>query len=246
MKKLLLITLALYTQLLFCATSEQVEQYLSISQAEEELLSLESQFSAMQNGFSARTDEEDKTYDMQLLSIRFNEYIEKNLSENEMDSILQNYKNVIFLQFISALSDNNYEKNASALYVTTLQDDPEANTRINLVEKISKKINNKEAIIIMFDELIKPLIENSKGGDKLGDTYLKDRKESYLKTMLLAAKNKTFLAAKDFSIEELEVLLEVAQTPAMGYEIKAVSAATAYALRDFFLSMASRYDISKH
>jgi len=52
MKKLLLITTIL-TQLLFSATPEQVEHYLSITNAEEELLELESQSSSMQNNFQA-------------------------------------------------------------------------------------------------------------------------------------------------------------------------------------------------
>ncbi len=245
LKQLLII--ALFIQVLFAATLEQVEQYLSISNAEEELLLLESQFSAMQNGFSQDNNaSENETYEMQMLSLRFKEYIQTHLSENEMAEVLQSYKNVIFLQFISATSVNNADNNETENYINTLKENPEASVRIELVEKINSEINNKESMVLMFDELMKPLMQNAKGGDKLDDEYMKQRRESYMKTMIESSNNETLYATKDFSIEELEKLLEVAQTPAIGYEMKAVYGATAYALKDFFLTMASRYDISKH
>ena len=245
MKRLLII--ALFIQVLFAATLEQVEQYLSISNAEEELLLLESQFSAMQNGFSQDNNtSENETYDMQMLSLRFKEYLQTHLSENEMTEVLQSYKNVIFLQFISATSVNSADSNETESYIKTLKENPESGVRIELVEKINSEVNNKESMVVMFDELMKPLMQSAKGGENLDDAYMKQRRESYMKSMIESANNETLYATKDFSIEELEKLLEVAQTPAIGYEMKAVYGATAYALKEFFLSMASRYDISKH
>ena len=240
----LIIIITLLTQLLFCATPEQVEQYLSISNAEEELLALESQFSSMQNGFSQ--DENTSTYDMQMLSVRFRDYIERHLSENEMTEVLENYKNVVFLQYISAVSAPDYDQNASDSYTNTIKEDPEAGTRMEIVEKINKKLNNEEAILIMFDELMKPLMQSAKGGQDLDDAYMKTRREAYKKARIESSKNETLYATKDFSMEELEELLTITQTPAMGHEVKAVYGATAFALKEFFLSMASRYDISKH
>lgn len=250
LKLILFITLFIQyfsTSTLMAATPEQVEQYLSISNAEEELLLLESQFSAMQNGFSQDNNaSENETYDMQMLSLRFKEYIQTHLSENEMAEVLQSYKNVIFLQFISATSVNSVESNQTENYIKTLKQNPEASLRIELVEKISSEINNKESMIVMFDDLMKPLMQNAKGGENLDDEYMKQRRESYMRSMVESSNNETLYATKDFSIEELEKLLEISQNPAIGYEMKAIYGATAYALKEFFLSMASRYDISKH
>ncbi len=240
----LFITLILLTQLLFSATQEQIEHYLSVSNAEEELLSLEAQFSFMQNSFSQ--DENTSTYDMQLLSVRFRDHIERHLSENEMTEVLENYKNVVFLQYVSALSSENYDQNDSDTYTNSIKADPEAGTRLELVDKISNKLNNEESIIVMFDELMKPLMQNAKGGQKLDDEYMKKRRESYMKSRVEDSKKETLYATKDFTMEELEELLSIAETPASNYEVKAVYGATAYALKEFFLSMASRYDISKH
>ncbi len=249
MKKLLLITAAL-TQLLYSATPEQVERYLSISNAEEELLGLESQFSRMQNNFQAsqsNTSKEKETYDMQMLPIRFKEYIEKHLSENEMDEILQTYKNVVFLQFTSAISTttDNDPKEVEA-YVKTFENNESSAVRMEIVEKINTKINNKESITLMYDELIKPLIQAASGGEKLDDETMKKSKETYLKSMIEKSKNDTLFATKDFTMEELEELLKVAQTPAIDHEVKAIYGGMAFALKEFFLTLANGYDISKH
>jgi len=244
-KKLLIIIL--FSQLLYSATAEQVEHYLSISSAEEELLLLESQFSQMQSGFSQDGNaSENKTYEMELISIRFRDYLQTHLSENEMDEVLQTYKNVLFLQFISARNDKSFDQNETDTYINTLKEDPESETRKALVEKISQEINDKESMIQIFDELMKPLMQNAKGGDKLDDATMKKRREAYMKAMVESSKKETLFATRDFSMEELDTLLEIAKTTAIDHETKAVFGATAYALQEFFLSMASRYDISKH
>ncbi len=247
MKKILL-TLTLLTQLQYAATPEQIEQYLMVSNAEEELLSLESQFSAMQNGFKKEENAtENKIYDMQMLTLRFKEYLETHISEDEMVQILENYKNVILLQFVSASSETqNRDQNETTSYITTLKADPEAETRIDIIKKISNELYSKEAMLVMFDELMKPLMQNGIGGNKMGDEILKGAKEDYINTMIEVSSDETLYATKDFSMEELEELLKIAQTPAIDHETKAVFGAMAYALKEFFMSLSSRYDVNKH
>lgn len=247
--KRLLLTLTLLTHFNFAATPEQVEQYLSVSNAEEELLSLQSQFSAMQNAFTQQdiNASNDNTYDMQMLSIRFKDYLQKHLSEDEMNAILENYKNVILLQFVSASSEaEKHDQNETMVYVEQLKASPESADRITLVEKISKALYSKEAMVIMFDELMKPLMENGIGGQKMSKKMLDATKKNYLKMMTEVSKAETLYASKDFTMEELEELLKIAQTPAINHETKAVFGAMAYALKEFFMSLASRFDVKKH
>lgn len=244
MKKLLLLFI-FSSHFLWSATAEQVEYYISISSAEEELLLLESQFSAMQNGFSQDANNEKSTYDMELLSIRFKDYLQRNLSENEMDEILENYKNIVYLQFVSTAMASP-EQNETESYIKALQNDEEAKVRVEILEDINNALHNKESMIVMFDELMKPLMQNAIGGADMNDEMMEQRRVSYMKSITENAKKETLYNLKEFSIQELEELLSIVKTPAMNHEVKAVYGATAYALKEFFLSMASRYDISKH
>lgn len=244
MHKLLLIFI-FSSHLLWSATAEQVEHYISISTAEEELLLLESQFSAMQNGFSEDANGEKKTYDMELLSVRFKDYLQRNLSENEMDEVLENYNNVVYLQFVSTAMISP-EQNETEAYIKSLKEDDESKARVEILEDINNALHNKDSMIVMFDNLMKPLMQNGIGGADMSDEMMKQRRASYMKSMVENAKKETLYNLKEFSIEELKELLDVVKRPSMGYEVKAVYGATAYALKEFFLSMASRYDISKH
>jgi len=243
-KQLLIITLL--TQFLFCATPEQVERYISISNSEEQLITLESQFSQMQNNINSISKEESDTYDMQLLSIRFREYLQKNISENEMDEIMEQYKNVVLLQFVSVQNDADYDEDAAKAYMEELQTEENATVRMDLLNEISEKLYKKENIGILFDDLMKPLMQNSKGSSQIDDDVMKKSKEAYIKKMIESGKIETVYSSREFSIEELEELLKIVKTPAIDQESSVIFAATAYALKEFFLSMASRYDVSKH
>ncbi|SFV52099.1 hypothetical protein MNB_SV-8-869 [hydrothermal vent metagenome] len=239
----------LLSNLIFSATPEQVEQYISVSNSEEQLIALEGQFSKMQNNLNrleSNTSEASENYDMQLLSIRFREYLQKNISEDEMNEILKQYKSILLLQFVSAQNDPDFDPKVAANYVKELQKNPEASVRIELAEKIANALYKKESVTILFDNLIKPLMRNSIGGNKINDEIMKKSRDSYIKMMSEQGKTETIYLTKDFTQDELEALLKIVQTPAIDHESKAVFGAMAYALKEFFLSMASRYDVSKH
>ncbi len=242
--KILLITLLL-SSFLFSATSEQVEKYLSVSSSEEQLIELESQFSQMQRSINS-TSSDSSDYDMQLLSIRFREYLQKNISEDEMDEILAQYRSVVLLKFVSVQNDTEYDEKEAEAYMRTLQTEENATLRVDLLEKISEKLYNKENLGILFDNLMKPLLQNSKGAQDISDEMMQKSKEAYIKRKIEAGKLETIYMTKEFTIAELEALLDVVKTSAMERESKAVFGATAYALQEFFLSLASRYDASKH
>ena len=241
-----LLIIILFTQLLFSATPEQIERYISISNSEEQLITLESQFSQMQNNINQISKEEPGTYDMQLLSIRFREYLQKNVSENEMDEIMKQYKNVVLLQFTSVQNDAEYDEEEAKVYMQELQTEENATVRMGLLDEISEKLYKKENIGILFDDLMKPLMQNSKNSAQIDDETMKKSKEAYIKRMIASGKVETAYSTREFSIEELEELLKIVKTPEIDHESKVVFSATAYALREFFLSIANRYDVSKH
>jgi len=244
MNKILLSILV--STLLFSATPEQVEQYLSVSYSEEQLIELEEQFSIMQNNLNSRDANTSSSYDMQMLPIRFREYLQKNLSEDEMDEIIKQYRNILLMRFISAQNDSEYDPKLAASYVKKLEKDTDASVRIKLAKKIGEALYNKENIGILFDNLMKPLMQNSIGGEKINKESMKQGRENYIKMMIETGKIETLYATKEFTVEELDALLKLVKTSAMEHESKAVFGATAYALKAFFLSIANRYDLSKH
>ena len=249
MIKKTIFSLLLLSQTLFCATPQQVEQYISVSNSEGQLIALESQFSQMQssiNNFKAKEDKEVETYDMQLLSIRFREYIEKNISEDEMNEVLKQYKNVILLKFVSVQNDSEYNEEEAKLYMEKLKTEDNASIRLDLLDDVSSQLYKKENIGILFDNLMLPLLTNSKNAKNVDKQLVKKTKEAYIKRMTESGKIETAYSTKEFTIEELEDLLGIVNRPSIDHESEVVFAATAYALKEFFLSIANRYDASKH
>ncbi len=244
----ILLLFTLLSQLLYSATEEQVEQYLQVSSSEEQLITLESQFSQMQQNINSIKKEESASdeYDMQLLSIRFKEYIQKNLSEDEMNEVLKQYRNVVLLKFVSVQNDTEYDEKLAQAYKKELETEDNASVRLDLLDKISNTLYNPENIGILFDNLMKPLLQNSMGGEKISDKRLKTNKEAYIKRNIADGKLETIYMSREFTLEELERLLDIVKTPAIERESKVIFGATAYALQEFFLSLASRYDPSKH
>jgi hypothetical protein len=245
MKKILL-ALTLISHLLLAATPEQVEKYLSVSYSEEQLIELEEQFSIMQNNLNSSDENSSSTYDMQMLPIRFREYLQKNLSEDEMDEIIRQYRNVLLMRFISSQNDSEYDPKLAESYVKSIEKDSDAAVRIELAEKIGEALYKKESIGILFDNLMKPLMQNSIGGTKINEESLKQSRENYIEMMKKTGRIETIYATRDFTVEELDELLKIINTPVMERESKAVFGATAYALKEYFLSIANRYDLSKH
>ncbi len=244
MKKILYITLFV-SSALFSATPKQVDQYLLFSHSEEQLINLETQFSQMENRiYGSNTDATE--YDTQMLSIRFREYLERELSESEMNDVLQNYKNETFLKFVYETSGNSYDRSAAAQYIARLKENPESKTRIDLIEKINNFYSNKDGIISIFNTIVKPIMTKMMPA-KTDSKFLKKIQKRYVKAMRESSRREILYDTRNFTIEELDKLLKVMETPAMDHEIKAVYGAMSYSLQDFIKSIASRISqVHKH
>ena len=237
MKKILSILLLLVSTLI-AATPEQVEHYLMLSHAEEDLLDLESSFAAMQR----RMDEKDgsgTTYDTELLTVRFREHLQKNLSESEMEKVLENYKSPALLKFVYESSDPEGDFMEILKYAKEAKANPELKSRLGIIKKINQHYSNKEAIVQMFDTLIVPVMKRMKPDDS-NEEGIKKMREKYLDSMIKNAYDQILYATREFGTEELDALLEITKTPAMGYETKAIYGAMAYAMQEFMVQMADR------
>jgi len=237
MKKIFSI-LFLLISTLFAATPEQVEHYLMLSHAEEDLIELESSFSAMQNRMDAK-DSNGTSYDTELLTVRFREKLQSTLSEDEMEKVLANYKSPALLKFVYESSDPEGDFMEIQKYAKEAKANPELESRISIIKKINQYYSNKEAIIQMFDTLIVPIMKRMKPNDS-DEKQIKKMRETYLDAMIKNAYRQILYATREFSTEELDELLEIAKTPAMGYETKAVYGAMAYAMQEFMENMAAR------
>ena len=242
-KIILLLSFSLFV---YGATDEQIEQYLSVSNSQEQLVALEESFSSMQNALNQETNET-KNYDMQMLTLRFKEKLASELSDDEMKEVLDNYNSLVYLQFTSAASEQEQADSETIdKYIQQLQKDETAHDRLSIIEEIGKHVYNKEYLSDYFDALIAPLYGNSGTQQKEYESFVKNTKKGYMEMMQKEGERHIIYALREFTIEELEELLKVLKRPSVDHEMKAVYKAMAYALQEYFKSLASRFDPSQH
>jgi len=121
MKKILFL-IGIISSTIFAATPEQVDRYLLLSHSDEQLANLETQFTQMQNRIVG-DDSNITEYDTQMLTIRFKEKLQEEISDNEMDDILQNYKNPTLLKFVYETSGGIDDPNALRQYLSQIKKD---------------------------------------------------------------------------------------------------------------------------
>ena len=239
MKKILFL-LGVISSTMFAATPEQVDRYLLLSHSDEQLANLETQFTQMQNRIVG-DDGNITEYDTQMLTIRFKEKLQEEISDNEMDDILQNYKNPTLLKFVYETSGGIDDPNALRQYLSQIKTDPASKERIKIVEKINEVYSNKDGLTELYKSMFEPFIQKMIPGKK-DPKKMKEMEKKYLDSMKEVYKMQLLYSTRDFTKEELDELLKVMKTPAMNHEIRATYGAIAYAMKDFMHTMVNRLE----
>ena len=229
----------------FAATQEQVERYLSVSNAEEQILQMQSQFDKMQEMFMQK-DKNITRYETQLIMDRFKRSIAKELSEDEMNEVLENYKNLLYLQFNSLSAQEPNFDDMDNYFKEARQSVEDMEQRVEIIRDITKYIVSKENLKIYFDDLIKPLYKGGKGAKNVDDNYLKKIENRYVKNMQSKSENEYLYLLRDMSTDELKQLDEFIKKSSVEMEIKADFRALSYALKEFFSNFIQSFNVRKH
>ncbi len=245
MKKTWIILLASASMLL-AATPEQVERYLLVSGSEDQLIEFEQQIDSMGQMFAAKGgDDVPLMQDSQMIPIRFREYIQKNLSEDEMDEVLDNYKHDVLRKIVSA-SVLMEEPDTIASYrqfLKQIKEEPLPANRTESVKTIIKQLYDEKQLIEFFDKMFLPMVKkmaevsgqdiSKKQIDDLGKRFVKKMRESNVNAMLFMT--------RDFSDDELQELKEVSGNSATSHETRAVFGGIVYALDEAMRNITNRF-----
>jgi hypothetical protein len=234
----------LFLSPLFGATPQQIESYLSLSPTQEELIEIERSFRTLQENLQQQNPSlEHQTYDMQLLTLRFKEAMEKALSQEEMAEVLENYHHILYLRFIALQQTSQYPQESTLAYEKALEDEPQ---RKALLEKIHQILYAKAYLSTLFDGMMKPLLGiNQQSTPQEQEDFTKMR-EAFIETKQKEHQKETFFMLQEFTLEELEALLLFLQKPSVQKENRAVASSLSFAMEAFFQTLSLRYRKSAH
>ncbi len=245
MKKILFFVSSV--MLLNGATPEQVEKYLLISGSEDQLVEFEQMIDGMGQMFASQgVSGAPLMQDSQMLSIRFKEYLQRNLSEDEMNEIMENYKHDVLRKLVGAqvLMEEPDTIDAYRQFLIRIQSDPLPTNRTEIVKSIVKKLYDEKTLIEFFDKMFVPMVDKTYTmlGRKLNDKQLKAMEKSFVKKMRDNNYNALLFMTRDFDMNELQELDDIAGSSATSHETRAVFGAIVYAMDEALKNMAERFN----
>jgi hypothetical protein len=209
---------------------------MSVSGSEEAFMKMEKDFEKIQSLCEAEANGTEERYATELLSIRFKEYFEEHVSETEMESVLDAYKNVLFLSFVSGTAKVDDEADPRSF-----PKDEDVNIRLGLLVELSDAQLKIQEAKVVFDEMMMPFYKLI-FPDKITDKMIKKRRRLYLLKNIRRNAHDIRVQSKRFSIKELESILKVLQRPEVSHVLKVRLDATAYALKEYLSHIAASYD----
>jgi hypothetical protein len=183
--------------------------------------------------------------DSQMIPIRFREYIQKNLSEDEMDEVLDNYKHDVLRKIVSAsvLMEEPDTIESYRQFRKQIAQEPLPANRTETVKTIIKQLYDEKQLIEFFDKMFLPMVKkmaevsgrdiSKKQIDDLGKRFVKKMRESNVNAMLFMT--------RDFSDDELQELKEVSGNSATSHETRAVFGGIVYALDEAMRNITNRF-----
>jgi len=231
--------------ILSAATPEQVERYLLISGSEDQLISFEQQIDSMGQLFAARGGSDlPLMQDSQMIPIRFREYLQQHLSENEMDEILETYSHDVMRKLVSAevLMEEPDTLEAYRQFMHQIQGDPLPANRTEAIKSIIKNLYDEKQLIAFFEKMFLPMIQKmgEASGRKMDENQIKELGKRFVEQMRQSNYDTMLFMTRDFTQEEIEELETLSQSSASRHEVNAVFGGITYALEEAMQNMAKR------
>ena len=244
MKKILVLLMT--ASALFAATPEQVEKYLMLSGSEDQLIEFEQMIDGMSQMLTARDGNDlPLMQDSQMVPIRFREYIQRNLSDSEMDEVLDNYKHDVMRKLVSAevLMEEPDTLEAYRQFQAEIKNDPLPGNRTETVKAIIKKLYDEKMLIDFFNKMFLPIVKQmgSTDGKSIPEKQVKKIGENFVKKMQKNNEQAMLFMTRDFTDEELEELDDLSGNSATSHETRAVFGAIVSAMGEAMNNMAKRF-----
>ncbi len=241
MKKILVFLSTLTT--LYSATPEQVDRYLMVSGSEGQLLQVEQMVDGLSQMFN---DGKPMMDDTQMISIRFREYLQRNLSEDEMQEIMDNYKHDVLRKLVSAQAVMGEADTAQNYlqFTKDIKSDPLPSNRTSTVKEIVKKAYDDKLLGDFFDKIFTRITAGVGKimGKQMPKEELEKTKKSFIKRMQDNNYNSMLFMTRDFDMDELNELNDLAGSSSSSRESRVVMDGVVYAMEEVLYSMEKKFE----
>ena len=197
MQKVLFI-LVFSSHLLFSASTQEITQYLSLSQSEQQVFAIEQVFDSMRE----QQENNESNSSTNQVSIVYQEYLEEHLSSNELEKVLALYHLPTMQRYVIDVKTFTINKEDMDAFLENLKEEPLLSEREEIVDSIVENIVNEELQLNFYRSMMQRYSQKS---DDNGSKAT-PREKSYVDSMKKAEKEHLLYGSQVFSMEEMKEL----------------------------------------
>jgi hypothetical protein len=228
--KKIVILLFCFVQILYSATAEQIENYLSLSRSDAQLINIEQVFDSM------RGDEDNSTQEINQI---YTHYLEEHLSSNELEELLELYRIPIMQRYVIEMDIGEIPTSEMNSFLNSLKENPLSTERSEIVEKILEQIIDEKQILAFYASMTQRYRQkNNKENNE--SKKITQQEKNFLNMMKTSEKNSLLYGTQVLSIEEMQELDQALHSSIISKVKKVESNALIHVMNTFIQNMVSK------
>ena len=145
----IVILFSILTNLIFSATSQQVDQYMSVTHSDRALIEIEKMFSNLSENIELSDDNSSNE-----MTLYYQVYLGKHISENEMDELLTLYRKPIMQQYINEMDMFDIPESEMTDFLKTLKENPISTERKDIIDELLSSMINEELLLNFYSSMM--------------------------------------------------------------------------------------------
>lgn len=231
MFKIIIIT-ALSFHLLFSATSEQVDQYMSLSHSDRALIEIEQMFEnltqSIENSESNQSTETTLAYEI---------YIGKHISEDEMKDLLAIYRKPVMQRYVVEMDTTEIPQEEMKEFLLSLEENPISTERMDIINEIIEHTLDEEVMLNFYKSMMQRYLvkdnNNTKETDSSKKSVPNSDEQEFIDLMKEATREELLYGTQVLSMEEMQEISNIFSSTLMNRITKVESQAVIQIMDDF-------------
>ena len=207
----IVIFFSLFTTSIFSATSQQVDQYMSTTHSDRELIEIEQMFSNLSNTMDLSDDNISNQ-----ITLDYQIYLGKHISEDEMEELLAIYRNPVMQQYINEMDIIDIPEDEMENFLLTLKEEPLSTERQDVIDELLKTIVNEDLLLEFYESMmqrytIKDNNDTNRNKEKKNTTTKKPSEEAkrFLDIIKKGIEQELLYGTQVLSLDEIKKVNEI-------------------------------------
>ena len=226
---------ALSLSLLFAATSEQVDQYMSLSHSDRALVEIEQMFEDL-----SQTLETTDSNRSQQITLAYEIYIGKHISEDEMDELLAIYRKPVMQRYVVEMDTTEIPREEIEEFMRTLEENPPSTQRMDIINNLVENIIDEETMLKFYQSMMQRYIpKENNNSNETNSSSIKEsnaQEKEFIDMMKKATKQELLYGTQVLSMEEMREINDISKSSLMTKMTKVENEAV-IAIMDNFIKL---------